>query len=66
VSEWADKQVRMAAVILLADRIPGLSIDPKEIVKFRIHPAPEGFVPKIEMVLKHVPIDGWDTNLMAA
>lgn len=72
VGAWADKQVRMAAVIMLADRIPGLSIDPKEIVKLHILPAPEGFVPQIEMVLRHVPTangsagDGWDTNLRVA
>lgn len=47
---WADKQVRMAVVIKLRDRLPGLSLDTKAVVDLHLHTAPDGHWPVMELV----------------
>ena len=73
VGEWADKEVRMAAVILLADRVPGLGIDRKEVVGLRVVPRTEDDWPTIEMRRVHrgdaggsERADCWDALRLAA
>lgn len=50
---WADKQVRMAAVILLGDKVPSLNIDQKSIVDLQMHPRSEGDNLTMTMQLIH-------------
>lgn len=49
VGAWADKQVRMAAVIKLRDRVPSLSLDTKAVVDLHAFPAPQGQWPELEL-----------------
>jgi transcriptional regulator with XRE-family HTH domain len=48
VGEWADKALRMAAVLLLQDNAPGSSLHPADLVGLRIRRRPEGWQPRIE------------------
>jgi len=64
---WADKEVRMAAVIALADQVPGLTVDAKDVIGLRIIPREGGEWPRIEMRLVRHEADasgetagGWD------
>ena len=50
VGEWADKQVRMAAVIELRDRLPGLSLDTKAVVALRVRKTEQDDWPTLELV----------------
>ena len=71
VGEWADKQVRTFAVLLLRDRVPGLSRELTDIVALKIRHWEEGDWPRIEMRRVHVPAedhqerDAWDTMGLA-
>jgi len=70
VGGWADSQVRMAAVIALAGRAPGLSVDPKEVIGLRIRQRCENEWPMIEMHRVHGGAGGhrgnsWDSKLAA-
>ena len=73
---WADKQVRMAAVIKLQDRLPGLSLDVKVVPSLHLHTAPDGHWPAMEMVrvpcveppcdaLQEDEGQGWDMRMAA-
>lgn len=53
VGGWADKQVRLAAVAVLKDRVPGLSLDTKAVFGLRIQQAPEGHWPQLEVRRVH-------------
>ncbi len=72
VGEWADKQVRMFAILLLQGHVQELGLDPKEIVGMRIRPRQDGEWPKVEMHRVHRRSDGpaetdvWDTHKLAA
>ena len=73
---WADKQVRMTAVIKLRDRLSALSLDVKVVPSLHLHTAPHGHWPVMEMV--RVPcigppcdatqkddVQGWDMRMAA-
>lgn len=69
---WADKQVRMAAVIKLRDRLPSLSLDTRTVVDLHIKVAQPDVWPRFEMVRvprAHAPCcdeaQDWDTRLAA-
>ena len=71
VGAWADKQVRMAVIIKLADRVPHLSVDRQSIVEMRITTRQGHEWPKIQM--RRVPrfdagakSEEWDTLPLAA
>ena len=49
VGGWADKQIRMAVVIKLADRVPHLRLDPKAVVDLIILPRPDAVWPIITL-----------------
>lgn len=51
VGDWADKQVRMAAIILLGDRAPASKVDPKAIIGLRSRPQRPGETIVIELQL---------------
>lgn len=46
---WADKQVRMTAVIKLRDTLPNLSLDTKTVVDLHAFPVPQGQWPELEL-----------------
>src|SRR5271157_990281 len=46
---WADKAVRMAAVLRLQDRAPGSSLRPEDVVTLHIGPRPTDSYPTIEV-----------------
>lgn len=68
---WADKQVRMAVIIALKDRVPGLRADTKAVVEMKLHPR----IPDEEarIVMQRVPCarcpdnggEAWDMKLAA-
>src|SRR5208283_4485392 len=73
VGEWADKALRMAAVLRLQDRAPGFSHNPSDVVS--IHPAarPDGLelaveVRRIRPLASEIESDaaGWDALARAA
>ena len=71
VGGWADKAVRMAAVLRLQDRAPGSSLNPADVVTLRFTPRPADFVPRIEVrrVATAAPetnVKGWDSELKFA
>lgn len=60
VGEWADKQVRMSALIMLGDRVPLLHIDQKAIVDLRIRQRqPDD---QITLTMKRVPAEPTEHN----
>lgn len=68
---WADKQLRTAALLLLKDKVPHISLDPKEIVGLHFVPGKMADQPPLEMVLvkpeSDCEPDGcWDTNFRMA
>ncbi|MGI4799527.1 MAG: helix-turn-helix domain-containing protein [Janthinobacterium lividum] len=46
---WADKQVRMAAIIKLRSQVPHWNGDDRAIVHMKLHPQQDGAWPHIEM-----------------
>ncbi len=73
VGEWADKQVRMAALIALRDRAPHLTVDPKEVIRLRVRVRQPDEWPHLEMRWVHLgdvaradAADTWDTMPIAA
>jgi len=72
VGAWADKQVRMAAVISLGDHVPALKLDQKAIVSLVIRPRLPGetLLPEVRLVsVESGPGDGdveaWELKLAA-
>ena len=70
---WAEKSVRALALMILGDRVPHLSLDPKDIVSLRFIGPDVPF--SIEMVLTRemdakgspsLPILDWDTTFRLA
>ena len=51
VGAWADKAVRMAAVLRLQDRAPGSSLRPADVVALRLAPRAASVFPAIEVRL---------------
>jgi transcriptional regulator with XRE-family HTH domain len=49
VGGWADKAVRMAAVLQLQDHAPGSSLRPEDVVMLRLEPRQSDAHPKIEV-----------------
>ena len=49
VGEWADKQVRLAVVVLLADRVGAPGLDPKSVVELRIRPRQDRDTIRVEV-----------------
>lgn len=49
VGGWADKAVRMAAVLRLQDRAPGSSLRPEDVVMLRLLPRPAESYPTVEV-----------------
>jgi transcriptional regulator with XRE-family HTH domain len=66
IGGWADKAVRMAAVLQLQDRAPGSSLRPEDVVTLRLSPRLAGSYPTIEvrrMRAEHEnEIKGWDAE----
>ena len=50
VGAWADRQVRMAAIIALADKVPSLSLDTKDVISLHSYPAASGQWPQITLL----------------
>lgn len=71
VGAWADKQLRHAAIILLRDKVPHLSLDPKQVVDLRFVAGAMADQPPLEMVLVKQeedcePEGCWDTTFKLA
>jgi transcriptional regulator with XRE-family HTH domain len=74
VGGWADKAIRMAAVLQLQDRAPGSNQHPEDVVRLRLVDRVEGSNPKITVHRvrpQHEEVEGtpkgWDaTALLAA
>jgi DNA-binding transcriptional regulator YiaG len=49
VGAWADRHLRMTAIIMLRDRIPALSIDPKAVLSLAIDGRSESAWPQISV-----------------
>ena len=69
VGGWADKAVRMAAVLRLQDRAPGSSLNPADVVTLPVVPRPADFIPAIEVrrVATSAPetdVKGWDAEVV--
>jgi DNA-binding transcriptional regulator YiaG len=65
VGAWADRHLRMTAIIMLRDRIPALSIDPKAVLSLAIDGRSESDWPKIS--LRRVPSAAtymWDSEFV--
>ena len=67
VGGWADKGIRMAAVLRLQDRAPGSSLRPEDVVTLPLSPRPDGINPEIEVrrvrpehALAELDVKGWD------
>jgi transcriptional regulator with XRE-family HTH domain len=73
VGGWADKAVRMAAVLRLQDRAPASSLRPEDIVSLRFAPRPADTHPTIEVHRvgsEHAgaesEVKGWDAEVLRA
>ena len=69
IGAWADKAIRMAAVLRLQDRAPGSSLRPEDVVTLRLAPRPANFCPSIHVRRvrpEHLDVDseikGWDAE----
>lgn len=67
VGGWADKAIRMAAVLRLQDRAPGSSFHPEDMVTIRLGDRPPGRNPQItvrrmrsEQKIEEPEVTGWD------
>jgi len=49
VGAWADRHLRMTAIIMLRDRIPALSIDPKAVLSLTIDESSQSAWPRISL-----------------
>lgn len=59
VGEWADRQVRLAAIVLLLEKAARLSADTKAVVGLRIQPKRPGETPHLEIrFVKHAEPSG--------
>jgi DNA-binding transcriptional regulator YiaG len=71
IGAWADKAVRMAAVLRLQDRAPGSHLRPEDVVTLRFAPRQPGSSPVIE-VRRVAPehsaagVQGWDADVKKA
>ncbi len=73
VGAWADKAVRMAAVLQLQDRAPGSSLRPEDVVTLHFAPRDPELHPQIEVrrtprstqSRTASPVQGWDARLAA-
>lgn len=53
VGAWADKQVRLAVILLLLDKVGRAHVDPAQVVNMQIHPRSPNDVPQMEIRLVH-------------
>jgi transcriptional regulator with XRE-family HTH domain len=67
---WADKCIRMAAILLLRDRALGFRFQPQDLVTLRLRPRPDGVNPEIEVrriCLQRESVEpeanGWDATV---
>jgi DNA-binding transcriptional regulator YiaG len=63
IGAWADKAVRMAAVLRLQDHAPGSSLRPEDVVTLHLAPRPADAHPDIEVHRTHTERDGADSNV---
>ena len=73
IGGWADKAIRMAAVLRLQDHAPGSSLHPEEVVTLRFAPRRSGSYPVIEVRRTHSEcgdidseVKGWDAEAKLA
>lgn len=73
VGGWADKAIRMAAVLRLQDRAPASSLRPEDIVSLRLTPRPTDSHPTIEVhrvgsedAGTESEVKGWDAEVLLA
>jgi transcriptional regulator with XRE-family HTH domain len=73
VGGWADKALRMAAVLRLQDRAPSSSLHPEDVVTLRLMPREQGVHPTIEVrrvrpenQSAEPDVKGWDAVLSMA
>jgi transcriptional regulator with XRE-family HTH domain len=73
IGAWADKAVRMAAVLRLQDQAPGSSLRPEDIVTLHFAPRTSGSHPVIEVRRSHSACSdaaseakGWDAEAKPA
>src|ERR1019366_7390172 len=73
VGGWADKAIRMAAILRLQDRAPASSLRPEDIVSLRFGPRPTDTHPRIEVhrvrserAGADSEIKGWDAEVLLA
>lgn len=73
IGAWADKAVRMAAVLRLQDQAPGSSLRPEDVVTLHLAPRPAGTHPIIEVHRAHSDragensdVKGWDAEAKLA
>lgn len=71
VGGWADKAIRMAAVLRLQDHAPGSSIRPEDLVTLRLRPREPGVHPAIEVhrvrpetQSAEQEVKGWDAAIL--
>lgn len=71
VGGWADKAIRMAAVLRLQDRAPASSLRPEDIVNLRLAPRPTDSLPTIEVhrvgsddAGRESEVKGWDAEVL--
>ena len=55
MGQWADKQIRLMAVVALRGRVPGVTADDKSVVALNPVRRVVGVWPKLEMRLVHIP-----------
>jgi DNA-binding transcriptional regulator YiaG len=60
VGGWAEKSLRMMAVLRLAPHAPGSSIRAEDVPLLRLLPRPPGWNPTIEVTRSSVVDDAWD------
>lgn len=71
VGAWADKQVRLAAIVMLRKKVARVNVDAAAVVNMRIQPRASGDVPHMEVKLVHGERfdnhdgDEWDLKLAA-
>jgi DNA-binding transcriptional regulator YiaG len=71
VGAWADKQVRLAAIVVLREKVARVNADAEAVVNMRVEPRPVGAVPHMEIKLVHSERfdshdgDEWDLKLAA-
>jgi transcriptional regulator with XRE-family HTH domain len=53
VGEWADKQVRLATLVILREKVARVNADAEAVVNMRVLPKAAGDFPSVEVTLLH-------------